>query len=179
MLDEKRQDSNLSKLILIGTYGLYTLNCTFQNSEKANGWNLKKLLSSMSKIFDESLSWRSYCKKFNSKRRLLLTISSNSLNRKGMCPKKGQTNFGKDCSNSRILEVTSKHKQRVAGNPSSSKRYQQLLENHKNEFVSLRFTMFGLVLNKLNKCLSRFQADNPLAPFLPDTLGHLLSCRYA
>lgn len=56
MLDEKRQDSNMSKLILIGTYGLYTLNRTFQNSEKANGWNLKKLLSSMSKIFDESLS---------------------------------------------------------------------------------------------------------------------------
>ena len=56
MLDEKRKDSNLSKLILIGTCGLYTLNRTFQNSEKANGWNLKKLLSSMSKIFDESLS---------------------------------------------------------------------------------------------------------------------------
>ena len=40
MLDEKRKDSNLSKLISIGTCGLHTLNLAFQNGENTTGWNL-------------------------------------------------------------------------------------------------------------------------------------------
>ena len=58
-LNAKRKDDELSDLISIRTYGLYIVHCSFNHGEKATGWKLKKLLSSMYKIFHESLSRRS------------------------------------------------------------------------------------------------------------------------
>ena len=58
-LNAKRKDDELSHLISIGTCGLHTMHCSFKHGENATGWNLKKLLSSLYKIFHESPSRRS------------------------------------------------------------------------------------------------------------------------
>ena len=54
LVHENRKDDLLDPLIDIRTCSLHTLHRSFQTGEKATDWNIKKLLSSMNKIFDES-----------------------------------------------------------------------------------------------------------------------------
>ena len=55
-LNEERMDRELSHLVSLGSCGLHTIHNSFKHGENATGWNLKKLLSSMFKIFHESPS---------------------------------------------------------------------------------------------------------------------------
>ena len=55
---EERMDRELIHLALFGSCGLHTIQKSFKHGESATGWNLKKLLSSMFKIFHESPSRR-------------------------------------------------------------------------------------------------------------------------
>ena len=55
ILAEKCKDEELSQLIDLGTCGLHTAHNAFKHGEKASDWQLKKLMSSMSKIFHEAL----------------------------------------------------------------------------------------------------------------------------
>ena len=54
LLAEIREEEQRSRLVDIGTCGLYTLYNGFQHGEKASGWELKSLLNAMYEIFDES-----------------------------------------------------------------------------------------------------------------------------
>ena len=56
LVHENRKDDLLDPLIGIGICSLHTLHRSFQTGEKATDWNIKKLLSSMNKIFDKSPS---------------------------------------------------------------------------------------------------------------------------
>ena len=58
LVHENRKDDLLDPLIDIGTCSLHTLHRSFQTGEKATDSNIKKLISSMNKIFDESPSRR-------------------------------------------------------------------------------------------------------------------------
>ena len=58
ILWEKRRDENLKALIYLGTCALPTVHKAFKHGEVASGWKKKKLISSLQKIFDESLSCR-------------------------------------------------------------------------------------------------------------------------
>ena len=58
LVHENRKDDLLDPLIDIGTYSLPTLHRSFQTGEKATDSNIKKLISSVNKIFDESPSRR-------------------------------------------------------------------------------------------------------------------------
>ena len=53
-LPEKRKDEGLNQLINLGTCALHTALNTFKHGEKASDCQLKKLMSSMSKIFHEA-----------------------------------------------------------------------------------------------------------------------------
>ena len=57
-LNEERMDRELSHLVSLGSCGLHTRHNSFKHGENATGRNLKKLLSSMFKIFHESTSSR-------------------------------------------------------------------------------------------------------------------------
>ena len=54
VLTEKCKDEELTQLIDLGTYGLHTAHNAFKHGEKASDRQLKKLMSSMSKIFQEA-----------------------------------------------------------------------------------------------------------------------------
>ena len=60
LVHENRKDDLLDPLIDIRTCSLHTLHRSFQTGEKATDWNIKKLLSSINKIFHESPSRRAY-----------------------------------------------------------------------------------------------------------------------
>ena len=56
LVHESRKRELLDPLLNIGTCSRHTLHRSFQTGGKATYWNIKKLLSSMYKIFDESPS---------------------------------------------------------------------------------------------------------------------------
>ena len=56
LMNDKRNEEELCKLIDLGTCGLHVLHGSLKHGEKSSGWKLKKLLSSLYKIFDESPS---------------------------------------------------------------------------------------------------------------------------
>ena len=60
-MDEHRGDAELNPLIDIGTLGLHAVHNSFKHGENESNWNIKKLLNSMFKLFDESPS----CKLFD------------------------------------------------------------------------------------------------------------------
>ena len=51
IVTKNRTDEELSQLIHIGTCGLHTLHGSLKCGENTSGWNVKKLLSSIFKIF--------------------------------------------------------------------------------------------------------------------------------
>ena len=120
MLDDKRKDSNLNNLISIGIGGLHTLNCAFENGENATGWNLKKLLSSTSKKFDESPSYHADYKKILSALKENYLFSN--LARKMFC-KKRQSIWEKIFEIVEYWKSLPKHMQPTAVNSSSNKSY--------------------------------------------------------
>ena len=54
VLTEKHNDEELKQLIDLGTCGLQIAHNAFKHGEKVSDWQLKKLMSSMSKIFHEA-----------------------------------------------------------------------------------------------------------------------------
>ena len=54
VLAEKRKDEKLNQPIDLGTCGVHTAYNAFKHREKASDWQLKKLMSPMSKIFHET-----------------------------------------------------------------------------------------------------------------------------
>ena len=58
LLEEDKNEKELDKLVHIGTYDLHTLHNSMKHGEKTSGWNVKKLLSSLHRIFNELLSRR-------------------------------------------------------------------------------------------------------------------------
>ena len=54
IIAEKRKDEELSQLIDLGTCGLHTVHNALKHGEKASDLQLKKLMSSMSKMFHEA-----------------------------------------------------------------------------------------------------------------------------
>ena len=58
ILGEKRRDENLTMLIDLGTCGLCIVHNAFKHGEVASGWKMKKLMSSLHKMFEESPSHR-------------------------------------------------------------------------------------------------------------------------
>ena len=54
LLTGKHENEELNQLIDLGICGLHTAYNAFKHGEKASDWQLKKLMSSMSKIFHEA-----------------------------------------------------------------------------------------------------------------------------
>ena len=57
-LEEDRNEKELSQPVHIGTCGLHTWLNSMKHGEKASVWNVKKQLTSLHRIFDESASRR-------------------------------------------------------------------------------------------------------------------------
>ena len=58
IVETNRKYDELDRFIEIWTCVLHILHRSFQNGEKSTDWNVKKLLSSIYKVFDESPSRR-------------------------------------------------------------------------------------------------------------------------
>ena len=170
ILAEKCKDEELSQLIDLGICGFHTAHNAFKYGEKASDWQLKKLMSSMSKIFHEA---RGRCAAYKTITNTTITITHRWVEN-DVVVIKARVIWSK------IIEVVSywqqlpKNKQPGLGKPGANTSYDHLCKAVKDCLVPVKLLFFEEVAKKLNEFLVVFQTDKPMAPFLTETLEDLI-----
>ena len=167
---EMRKNEELSQLIDLGTCGLHTAHNAFKHGEKASDWQLKKLMSSMSKIFHEA---RGRCAAYKTITNATITITHRWVEN-DVVVIKARVIWSK------IIEVVSywqqlpKNKQPGLGKPGANTSYDHLCKAVKDFLVPVKVLFFEEGAKKLNEFLVVFQTDKPMALFLTETMKDLI-----
>ena len=148
-------DQELNHLISLGSCGLHTIHNSFKQGENANGWNLKKVLSSMFKIFHESSS---RCADYE-----MLGEAQNSDYPLEVCGHRWveNENVAKRARNvwPKVVTVVeywkglAKSKQPGQGKPGNNTSYDHLCLSHKNILFLLKIRFFEEIARDLNAFL--------------------------
>ena len=176
ILAEKRKDEEFSQLIDLGTCGLHTAHTAFKHGEKVSDWQLKKLMSSMSKIFHEAPRRRADYKTVTdaTENDYPIQFITHRWVENDVVVKKTRVIWSK------IIEVASywqqlpKNEQPGLGKPGANTSYDHLCKAVKDGLVPVKLLFFEEVAKKLNDFLVVFQTDKPLAPFLTEILKGLI-----
>ena len=176
VLTEKHKDEELSQLIDLGTCGLQTTHNAFKHGEKASDWQLKKLMSSMSKIFHETLGGCADYKTVTDamEKDYPMQFVTHRWVENDVVAKKARVIWSK------IIEVVSywqqllKNKQPGLGKPGANTSYDNLCKAVKNCLVPVKLLFFEELAKKFNEFLVVFQTDKSMAPFLMETLEDLI-----
>ena len=175
LLNESRSESELSKLLDIGTCSLHSVHNAFQHGEKASNWNIKKHLSAMSKIFYESPSRRSDYEKLTSstKADFPLPFCTTRWTENAKVAKKAQEVWQKMLQLLDFWKGLPKSKQPGQGKQGGNKSYETLLSHKNDPLILVKLRFFEEIANNLNEFLVRFQTSAPMLPFLVDSLESL------
>ena len=173
---EKRKEEGQKDLIDLGTCGLHIIHNSFKHGAKASGWNMKKLLSALYKIFHESPSRRADYE------RLTEALSSDyGLQFCGhrwveneRVAKRGQEVWPKTIVIVDFWKTLSKSKQPGQGKPGQNTSYEHLCKVYKDPLVPVKLQFFEETAKCLNSFLVVFQTDSPMAPFLAEELEKIL-----
>ena len=182
MLNKERKEEELSDLISIGTCGLHTLHNSFKHGENATEWKLKKLLSSVYKIFHESPSRRSDYEALTA-----ATESEYPLKFCGHCRVENENVAWRAREIwPKIIEIVEfwkslpKSKQPGQGKPGQNTSYEHLCKIYKDSFIPLKFQFYEEMAKSLNSFLLAFQTDRPMVPFFgrdPRVITTLFLCK--
>ena len=172
ILGENRADLVLKVLTFIGTCGLHTIHRSLEHGVNGSYWDIKKILSSLYKIFDESPSRRADYEKVNSATEVEYPkkFCAHRWVEKELVAMHALVVWPK------VVEVVifwltlPKSKQPGKGDLEKHKSYGTLVRYHKNLMVPLMIIFFQEVAEKLNSFLKRFQTDSPMVPFLADAI---------
>ena len=173
---EKCKDEELSQLFDLGTCGLHIAHNAFKHGEKALDWQLKKLMSSMSKIFHEAPGRHADYKTVTNttdKDYPTQFLTHRWVENDVFAKKAGVTW-------SKIIEVVSyqqqlpKNKQPGLGKPGANTSYDHLCKAVKDCLVPVKLLFFSEIAKKLDEFLVVFQTDKPMAPFFTETLEDLI-----
>ena len=160
----------------IGTYGLHIVNNAFQHGKKASNWNVKKHLSTMSKIFHESPSRQADFEKLTSstKADFPLPFCFTRLTENAIVAKKAQEVWSKMLELLYFWKGFPKSKQPGRGKQAENKSYETLLSYKDDPLIPIKLRFFEEIAFNLNEFLARFQTSAPLAPFLVDSRENLI-----
>lgn len=173
---ESRKDDLLDPLIDIGTCSLHTLHRSFQTGEKSSNWNMKKLLSSMYKIFDESPSRRADYERltFASLSDYPLKFCAHRWIENAIVAKRAQTIWPKIVEVVNFWKGLPKSKQPGRGKPGQNTSFDYLAKAVDDPTIPLKLRFFEEIATSLNGFLVTFQTDNPMVPFLTESLDNVL-----
>ena len=147
----KRHNKELKQLIDLGTCCFQTGHDAVKHEEKASDWQLKKSMSSMSKISHE--------RQANYK-----TVTNAT-----------EKDYPIEFVAHRWWKMMQfQKKQGWYGKPGTNTSYDYLSKAVKDFLVPVKLLCFEEVAKKLNKFLVVFQTDKPMAPFLMKTLEDLI-----
>ena len=180
LLDEHRRDADLNPLINIDTCGLHTVHNSFKHGEKESDWNIKKLLNSIFKIFDESPSRQADYERINSasKSDFPLCFCSHRWVENDVVANRALSIWSKMIEVLDYWKGLPKSKQPGRGRPGENKSYDFLLSKMNDPFVPVKLRFFEEAAKSLNNFLVTFQTSSPMVPFLVDSLESLV-CSFA
>ena len=175
-LNEDRMDRELSHLISIGSCGLHTVHNSLKHGEKASGWNLEKLLSSIFKIFHESPSRRAVYEMLTEaeKSDYPLQFCGHRWVENENVAKRARIVWPKVVTVVAYWKGLAKSKQPEQGKPGQNTSYDHLCLSYKDVLIPLKIQFFEEIARSLNAFLLTFQSDKPMAVFLVETLDQLL-----
>ena len=175
ILDEHRRDAELNSLIDIGTCGLHTVHDSLKHGEKESNWNIKKLLNSMFKLFDESPSPRADYERITSasKSDFPLGFCSHRWVENNVVAKKALSIWPKMIEVLDFWKGLPKSKQYGRGRPGENKSYEFLLSQMNDPLEPVKFRFCEETAKKLNNFLVTFQTSSSMVPFIVDSLENL------
>ena len=176
LVHENRKDDLLDPLIDIGTCSLHTLHRSFQTGEKATDWNIKKLLSSMNKIFDESPSRTADYERLTTATptEYPLEFCAHQWIENASVAKRAQIIWPKIIEVLRFWKVLPKSKQPGKGKIGQNTSFDCLAKAVDDPTIPLKLRFFEEIAMSLNDFLVTFQTDNPMVPFLTESLDNVL-----
>ena len=175
LVHENRKDDLLDPLIDIGTCSLHTLHRFFQTGEKATDWNIKKLLSSLNKIFDESSRRPDYERLTAATHtEYPLKFCAHQWIENASVAKRAQIIWPKIIEVLRFWKVLPKSKQPGKGKIGQNTSFDCLAKAVDDPTIPLKLRFFEEIAMSLNDFLVTFQTDNPMVPFLTESLDHVL-----
>ena len=176
VLTAKRKDEEHRHLTDLGTCGLHIAHNPFKHGEKASDWQLKKLMSFMSKIFHEAPGRGADFKTVTDamEKDYSMQFITHRWVENDAVWKKPRVIWSK------IIEVVSYWQQSPKNKAWARKTwtntsYGHLCKAMKYCSVLVKLLFFEEVAKKLNEFLFVFQTDKPMAPFLMETLEDLIN----
>ena len=176
ILEEKRKDENLSVLLDLGTCGLHTVHNSFKHGESASGWKMKKMMSSLYKIFHESPSRRADYKQISgaSDKDFPMQFVSHRWVENEPVAKKAREIWIKIVEVVKFWKLLPKSKQPGQGKIGNNTSYDHLSKSVEDPFIPIKMMFFEQFARRLNDFLVTFQTDKPMAPFLVEALDDIV-----
>ena len=175
-LAEKRSDDDLSELINLCTCGLHTAHNAFKHGEKLSGWKMKKLMSSLYKIFHEAPGRREDYRKVtdSSDQDFPMQFVSHRWAENEPVARKARLIWPKIIEIIKYWQSLPKRKQPGQGKQGQNTSYDHLVTAVKDPIITVKMLFFEEIARKLNEFLVVFQTNKPMAPFLTETLEALI-----
>ena len=165
---EKRESLELSPVLDIGTCGLHTMHGSMKAAVKKSGWAVSKTLKAMWKLLDESPA----------RRDIYESVTESDVYPLPYCVHRWCEN--ENCANRAeivwpdFIKFIKYLLQLVASKRPKGKSFTHLQEAIKDSLLQAKFKFVEFISEKLNLFIRGFQTDQPMVPFLFDTLKELL-----
>ena len=168
LFSEKRAFHELPPLVNIGTCGLHTIHGSMKAGAKKSRWNIGKTMKAMWKILDESPARRDVYESITESNIYPLPYCGHRWCENDNCANRAEIVWPGFVKFIKYLQglVASKRPQR--------KSFTFLQESIKDPLLKAKFKFVEFIAEKLNTFLRGFQTDQPMVPFLCDTLKELL-----
>ena len=169
ILNNKRSNDELRYL---STCGLHSLDNSFKYDEKASGWKINKLLKSIYKIFDESLSGRADYEQSTSalSSDYPLQFCSHRWLENEQVIKRAREIFEKIKEIIDFWKQLPKSKQPGRGIPAANTIYEHPCSLYKDPLILVKLQFFEGITADPNHFLVLFQCNKPMVPFLVESL---------
>lgn len=166
---EQRKDDNMKQLLDVGTCGLHNVHNSFKHGAVASGWAIDKILKAMYKIFDKAPGRRGDYEKLTKGTYPLQFCSHRWAENKRVADR------AIDIWDDIVLVVNHWSELNKSQQPSpENKSYPRLKAAKSDPLLKTKLKFFGSIADTLNSFLVKFQTNNPMVPFLAESLEEII-----
>ena len=166
-----RDFNQLPPLLDIGTCGLHTVHGSMKAGEKATKWEVGKTLKAMAGLLHEYPARRSKYEKLTETTTFPLPYCGHRWCENEICLERASSIWHDFIKFVKYLNGEPKSKQPGKG---EGKQWLLLRQKIEDPLMPARMKLFEYVSSLLNEFLRGFQTDQPMVPFLCETLGSIL-----
>ena len=167
LYDEKHCFNELLSLLNIGTCGLHTVHGSLKAAVKSMDWSIGKVLKDKATVLNDSPARRDIFEKVSESNTYLLPYRGHSWCENKDCLQLADQIWPVMRTFIKYLIKLPKSKQPGRG---EGKRFAVLKKIVDDLLIQAKMKLIEYLANKLNELLRGFQTDQPMLPFLCDTL---------